>query len=410
MEKQRADFSCDTDVAEDTIDKSLLGQAVANHDRMLLTVPLPLIVICILMWDHPNFSLAAAICMLQAAAYGFAWAANINLRQALSADSGITRALRWRTASIALTGVMWGLELLPVAGSMTGGIAQMFVMLTILVCVSVSSLMEAPVRAFPIAMTLGFMAGGTPVYLYFANDIGFMPAICQVLYGPGMIWMSGAVHQHVRKAVCNEIHNARLAVHLQSALDTAEYLSQRDSLTALLNRRAFEREAMSFRGKSPAPQPAQIILFDLDHFKSINDNHGHSTGDTVLKTVADTMDRVFSGPLPDSFTHVRTGRWGGEEFIVLLGGASPEGACAIAEILRSAVAAARRQDWPKGLTLTASFGVSDWASTEPLHEAIARADEAMYRAKNSGRDCVKMIHTEARASRESGFKPLIARG
>lgn len=409
MTQEHARFACDSDVAEDAIDKGLLRQAVENRDRMLWTLPLPLVVMCALAWGHPNFDMMAAICAIQTGAYALLWRANAKLRQALAAEHGIERAVRWKTASIALTGIIWGLALLPIGGSLTWGIAPMFIILTVVVCVAVSALMDAPIRPFSLAAILGFVAGGASVYLYFADQIGLMPAVSQLLLGPGLIWLTSAAGKHARKSMHNEIHNAQLALHLQSALDTAEYLSQHDSLTALLNRRAFEREAASFRGKSAEPQPAQIILFDLDHFKTINDSHGHSIGDTALKTVADTLDHVFSGPLPESFRHVWTARWGGEEFIVMLAGASSDAAWAMAEILRSAVGAARNKGWPAGLGLTASFGVSEWLADEPLHEAIARADEAMYRAKQRGRDCVDVGRIGDPRERLAIVEPLIAR-
>ncbi|MDP3859487.1 MAG: diguanylate cyclase [Stagnimonas sp.] len=169
------------------------------------------------------------------------------------------------------------------------------------------------------------------------------------------------------------------AAELQRRIFELERLSSTDLLTGLWNRRHFDevvaRElAFSERERSPV----SLLLFDLDHFKQVNDRFGHAVGDLVLKTAAErlraaarTTDQVF--------------RWGGEEFAVLAPATSAPAATAIAERLRASVAA---QDFPEAGVVTISAGVAEHLGAEAAQHWFERADAALYRAKEEGRDRV----------------------
>ncbi|MCC6226434.1 MAG: GGDEF domain-containing protein [Microthrixaceae bacterium] len=156
-----------------------------------------------------------------------------------------------------------------------------------------------------------------------------------------------------------------------------------DPLTKIPNRRHFEEQAQDeFVRCQRTHQPMSLLLLDVDHFKWINDTHGHAAGDEVL--------RVFSDALAEQVRRIDVvGRLGGEAFAVVMPGADRERAEEAAERLRARVAGLRI-DMPTGLVrLTVSIGVTEcdvW--TEHLAEALARADVAMYQAKTSGRDQV----------------------
>ena len=129
-----------------------------------------------------------------------------------------------------------------------------------------------------------------------------------------------------------------------------------------------------------------MIIFDLDHFKQINDTFGHNVGDKVLKEVARIVRKNLRNT--DIFA-----RWGGEEFIILLPNTDLKGAKSVAEKLRRAI---ERLYIPelKGRKITASFGVTQVYNDELLAEAIHRADTALYKAKNEGRNQVKVFEEE----------------
>jgi len=156
-----------------------------------------------------------------------------------------------------------------------------------------------------------------------------------------------------------------------------------DPLTQVANRRHFEEQARDeFLRCQRTHQPLSLLVLDVDHFKWINDTHGHPAGDDVLRLLSDALAE-----------HVRridlVGRLGGEEFAVVMPGADLERAEEAAERLRERIATLR-VELPSGIVrLTVSIGVTEcdvW--TEQLGDAVARADEAMYRAKSAGRDRV----------------------
>ncbi|MGH8029303.1 MAG: GGDEF domain-containing protein, partial [Arenimonas sp.] len=153
-------------------------------------------------------------------------------------------------------------------------------------------------------------------------------------------------------------------------------LAERDVLIGLYNRRAGER----FLGTLLAHEQrdAALVLFDIDHFKRINDAFGHPAGDAVLIEVGRRCSAVLGRD--DIFA-----RWGGEEFLVVLPGATSTGSAMLAERLRSAIHA--EPIAPVG-RVSASFGVTTLRAGDTLAEVVQRADEALYRAKSEGRNRV----------------------
>jgi diguanylate cyclase (GGDEF)-like protein len=154
-------------------------------------------------------------------------------------------------------------------------------------------------------------------------------------------------------------------------------LAERDVLIGLYNRRAGERFLATLLAH--ARDDAALVLFDIDHFKRINDAHGHPAGDAVLVEVGRRCSAQL-GP-DDIFA-----RWGGEEFLVVLPGVDAGGGAAMAERLRAAIASTPIASVG---TVTASFGVTAVRAGDTLAEVVQRADEALYRAKAGGRDRVE---------------------
>jgi len=159
-----------------------------------------------------------------------------------------------------------------------------------------------------------------------------------------------------------------------------------DQLTGLLNRRGFFEQARSALALARRQQlPVSLMLMDLDHFKRINDDHGHQAGDEVLQQVA----RLLNAELRTSDL---ASRWGGEEFLALLVGSSPESAVKIGERVRKAVAGLILEGTEPGKHLTISVGVTDIdAEGDDLDSGTRRADDALYNAKGHGRDRVSLL-------------------
>jgi diguanylate cyclase (GGDEF)-like protein len=170
-------------------------------------------------------------------------------------------------------------------------------------------------------------------------------------------------------------------------------VARSDALTGFANRVHFNACAEAALARAARQGSAvALVAFDLDHFKRINDQHGHLAGDAVLRGVAAAVRGV-----PVAAGVKRTpGRIGGEEFVLLLEGATPEQALGHAEACRAAIAATRTTLESGGVVaVTASFGVAGMHESGPgLDALLAAADRALYRAKAAGRD--RVGHVEAR--------------
>ena len=169
--------------------------------------------------------------------------------------------------------------------------------------------------------------------------------------------------------------------HQQASLK-ATYLANHDPLTDLHNRRGFmDRARAAWSTAARSQRSLSLILLDLDHFKQINDVHGHDVGDQALVTCARLL--ASAGRAGDVLA-----RWGGEEFILLLPDTDLDQACALAERLRLALGDCSI-DTPKGpMHVTASFGVAQREEFVQLEGLIRSADQALYQAKRAGRNRV----------------------
>jgi diguanylate cyclase (GGDEF)-like protein len=155
-----------------------------------------------------------------------------------------------------------------------------------------------------------------------------------------------------------------------------------DFLTGLANKRSFlEFAAAEIKRSRRYQLPATIVLLDLDNFKKVNDTHGHSGGDTVLREV---------GALLKSMTreHDRVARLGGEEFGLFLTHADAKAGAAVAENLRKAIRELSIAHSAIEISVTSSFGVAELRRNDSLEAIMDRADANLYKAKNLGRNCV----------------------
>jgi diguanylate cyclase len=166
---------------------------------------------------------------------------------------------------------------------------------------------------------------------------------------------------------------------LQAALATIRVLAQVDELTHLSNRRhVFELLKAEHVRCLRSGEPLSVVLIDLDHFNSVNDRHGHAAGDAVLREFAQALReglRESDG----------AGRWGGEEFLLVLPGMPASAAAAFVDRLHASVARRVLDATLPELRVSFSAGVSECAAGEVVQDAIARADHALYQAKGAGR-------------------------
>ena len=178
------------------------------------------------------------------------------------------------------------------------------------------------------------------------------------------------------------IHGMYLAeLHKREA--SLERAAQTDALTGVPNRRyGFEHAAAAFSHARRSGAPMAVLMLDIDHFKQVNDRHGHAAGDAVLTHVASALVQRLR-------TEDLLARWGGEEFLIVVATAEPGDAQAVAQALLDRVAGAQVRHESGPLSCTASIGVAVLSPHDGTFEAlVARADRALYEAKARGRNCV----------------------
>ena len=179
-------------------------------------------------------------------------------------------------------------------------------------------------------------------------------------------------------------HLRRQKAELAQALEQIRQLATHDDLTGLLNRRAMlDRMQLEQHRSLRSGSPLLIAQLDIDHFKAVNDTHGHAAGDLVLQSFADTVRRNVRD------TDVLA-RWGGEEFVLLLCDTPAADAVTLMERLRQAVQAMQVPVAQGGqpITVTVSIGLARHTPADPLAGTLERADQALYAAKAGGRNRV----------------------
>ena len=199
-------------------------------------------------------------------------------------------------------------------------------------------------------------------------------------------------------------HLRRQKAELAQALEQIRQLATHDDLTGLLNRRAMlDRMQLEQRRSLRSGSPLLIAQLDIDHFKVVNDTHGHAAGDLVLQSFADTVRRNVRD------TDVLA-RWGGEEFVLLLCDTPAADAVALMERLRQAVQA-MQVPVPQGdgpITVTVSIGLARHTPADPLAGTLERADQALYAAKAGGRNRVVPAPCLRLACADACHRPALA--
>ena len=226
----------------------------------------------------------------------------------------------------------------------------------------------------------------TPNTLIRGRAIGFPLIVAGKANGVlGVQSQTGLLSADRRRII--EAAAALLAVSIKNAQLFREVKdnSVKDALTGCFTRgHALDVIDAELRRARRSQTPVSMIMFDLDHFKDVNDRYGHLCGEAVLSAVGKRMKEVLRG------SDLKC-RYGGEEFLVLLPETPLHGARRVAETLRREIAE-RPVPWSgEGLTVTASFGLAQTMPGEVNVQAvIARADQALYRAKDDGRNCVRI--------------------
>ncbi len=378
----------DADIDRVTLQNFLKAIKTASLSN---AVPFFLIGLCGLSLD--NWQPLALTVLLAAAILAGMWLTAGKIERDLD-DGDASKSIRIYQALSLLSGGIWGAMMAPVAPTLGSSIESMFVCVLIIASAMITCVVCADQRRFSLPFLAGFELVLVPVSLWYSDVIGYIPAIATLTLVPVALTLTQVVRTQSRLIVRTQLENKLLADQLGIALKKAEYVANRDSLTGLLNRRAFEAAAEEMKLLGGKDAQLALILVDLDHFKSINDTYGHPMGDEVLKSTAGIIQEITG---PRSLIGRGDGavaRWGGEEFILLLSNCAPEHAAETAELIRTRIHRERPSYWPVDMTVSGSFGMVAWTEELALHQAISMADQAMYSAKIGGRNRCCVFHED----------------
>jgi diguanylate cyclase (GGDEF)-like protein len=308
--------------------------------------------------------------------------------------------LCWRYRHLVLVLPHWMLEV---------GVASFGVVASL----TIAMLLHQTHSPYAYAYHAGFVAvllyGNLVQRLRFAHALGFTAAVLLIHYhaawaGPAMptqvhwpmlafvsamafytLLTNYRLEQEERQRYLQLSRAQSLRGQLRDSRAQLEVVSRLDALTGVANRRGFDIHLQHIASQQwRHGQPLSLILVDVDHFKAFNDRYGHPAGDECLRLVAKALDQQL--PKGDALV----ARWGGEEFVLVLPGVRAAQACEVASTLQQSVQSLgiRHECSPTAPSVTISLGVAVWAgaSTETLDQLLARADEALYRAKHLGRN------------------------
>jgi diguanylate cyclase (GGDEF)-like protein len=235
----------------------------------------------------------------------------------------------------------------------------------------------------PAAVTFAWLGGRT--YL--------MLALMAIVYAASLVGAGRRYGRSLESA--NE-----LAARLHAANRALEQRASHDPLTGLWNRQRFESALDAEIDRiSRYASMCSLIMLDIDRFKPINDSYGHATGDEVLARIGELLAAEIRRP--DAVA-----RWGGEEFMVLLPQTAADAAMDVAERLRRRVA---ETDVEGPGRITISLGVTSSSAPEERSELLKRLDDALYLAKQSGRNCVRIVSEPERMAGRNGGREGSAR-
>ncbi|MXO59243.1 diguanylate cyclase [Altererythrobacter salegens] len=367
------------------------ARVLAERERLSLLVNLPGIVFIAALspfLSYGRFVLVAAA--LRAAAVALTrWRGKL-ARRAIERNQAVEAQVAGFARSLGFAGFTWALVLWPIArfglSEPLGALLVVYVGVGVPLIVVMAAAMPRLLVSFGgcLLATLSAIiaiertAAGTPLMLALMGLF-----VCVLLGGYGM-------HRQQAEVSRTMLENNKLAdalaeanAELADALSHAEFLSQRDPLTGLLNRRAFFEEGC--RSETLLCEGGQVLAIDLDHFKAINDRFGHAVGDRVLAAAADCMREIVHDQPGDDHCAVRLG---GEEFALVLAGADRTAAIGAAESLRRLFATIPAEIGTADLSVSASIGVAALDPGQDVATALHNADEALYRAKHGGRDQV----------------------
>lgn len=253
--------------------------------------------------------------------------------------------------------------------------------------------------AFFVFITVVVAAGAVTVHAYdvmqvFTGTLLHTERVANISYMSKLLFTIGVllataiffglffIYPLLRTQVKEEDKLRAMTVTLSARSQTLEHAALTDGLTGMQNRRYFDDALKEYLHEfRRIDKPVGLMILDLDHFKQVNDTHGHHVGDEVLRAVADCLQGMTR-------YHDVVARLGGEEFAIVAPNMDNEMLIRLAERIRKAIAATTVLSGNARLKITASVGLAIWDKRETAEEFFRRADEQLYSAKKLGRNRV----------------------
>ncbi|MEJ7137677.1 GGDEF domain-containing protein [Amphibiibacter pelophylacis] len=293
--------------------------------------------------------------------------------------SGITRRLR-HDPSLTQAQILFGFSVIALMYAIAGpGRGAVLIMLQLILVFGIFNLSGRQAWGLSLVCilimgcTMLAMALGQP--LRYPPDQEFVHFAIMATAVPMMAVLTGQI-----ASLRERLKRQRLELRAAAAHNLR--LAQHDALTQLYNR-GYMQELLARYAQQHHTPPLIITLIDVDHFKTINDSHGHSVGDAVLIALAQHMQQALPSP------HV-VSRWGGEEFLVLSPLSHRDQVSKSLEVLRVALKQRPLLTGYPDLEVTFSAGVATHREDETLAQTLTRADQALYTAKADGRDVMRI--------------------
>ncbi len=342
---------------------------------------------------------------------GYALLAAVLFRQGMLLPSvpaaGLVFSLLGLGAALLAAAVLADLNLSERWGIQSHAVTTLLVVWGLLAAVMTAFFVPWPLQALLLLASLLGLCGAA---LHYRRQIIYRMALL-VWLASGALWLTGwylapaalpheaalilalfTVSLAATVVVAGEVASLRTALSrrtrdLEEAMEMLSEAAMRDELTGLYNRRQLmeqlkRHKALADRGSLTF----SLCFLDLDHFKDVNDRFGHSCGDDVLKAFAEVAMRVIR---EEDFA----ARFGGEEFVLVLVNASPQVALSVAERLRRQTQMLLVHPSAPDYMITVSAGIAEYTAPESLDALLARADMAMYEAKQAGRNQVRLAQS-----------------
>jgi two-component system cell cycle response regulator len=229
---------------------------------------------------------------------------------------------------------------------------------------------------------------GTADSLYLPGTVRDLASVSRLLFASGVLLSTALffgiflIFPLIRTQAREEVKLREMTQTLSARSETLQHAALTDGLTGMQNRRYFDDALKEYLTEFRRIQkPLGLMIFDLDHFKQVNDTHGHDVGDEVLRSVASTLRDMTR-------YHDVVARLGGEEFAVVAPNMTEDQLFKLAERIRKAIAMQTVQAGNVKLKVTTSVGMATWDGKETGEDFYRRADKQLYQAKRQGRNRV----------------------